>query len=101
MTVFHWHGDTFDIPSGGHCLGSSAGCRNQAFIVGDRILGLQYHLEMTPSGLSAIIDNCREELAAAVWIQSEDKIVQGSEHLIGNNLVMEQILDRLEGLVEK
>ena len=65
MTVFHWHGDTFDIPSGGTCLASSAGCRNQAFIVGDRILGLQYHLEMTPSGLSAIIDNCRRNSSPA------------------------------------
>ncbi len=95
MTVFHWHGDTFDIPSGGLCLGSSGGCRNQAFIVGDRILGLQYHLEMTPPGLSAIIDNCREELVSGRWIQSEEKLVQCSDKLMNNNLVMERILDIL------
>ena len=101
MTVFHWHGDTFDIPSGGTCLGSSAGCRNQAFIVGDRILGLQYHLEMTPSGLSAIIDNCRQELVSGTWIQAAEKIMQCGDQLKNCNLVMEQILDILAHRVAK
>ncbi len=101
MTVFHWHGDTFDIPPGGKRLGSSGGCRNQAFIFGDRILGLQYHLEMTPPGLSAIIDNCREELVDAEWTQSEEEITRVSHHLTRNNRVIEQILDRLADLTEK
>ncbi len=101
MTVFHWHGDTFDIPSGGKCFGSSEACRHQAFIAGDRILGLQYHLEMTPSALSSIIHNCREELVDAEWIQSEEEITRASHYLTRNNRVMEQVLDRLADLAEK
>ena len=99
--VFHWHGDTFDIPAGGMHLCSSRACRNQAFAVGDRILGLQFHLEMTQSGLSAIIDNCRHELVETPWIQSEDEIVRGSSSLTENNRVMEQVLDTFEDLVMK
>ena len=45
MTVFHWHQDTFDIPSGADRLYESSGCRNQAFSIDDRIFGLQFHLE--------------------------------------------------------
>ena len=46
MTVFHWHGDRFEIPAGAQHLMSSAACDNQAFIYGEHVLALQFHLEM-------------------------------------------------------
>jgi len=51
-TVFHWHGETFDLPSGAELLATSAGCRHQAYRIGDRIYGLQFHLEVTPQMIS-------------------------------------------------
>jgi GMP synthase-like glutamine amidotransferase len=47
-TVFHWHGETFDLPPGAELLASSALCRHQAFRVKSFIYGLQFHLEVTP-----------------------------------------------------
>jgi GMP synthase (glutamine-hydrolysing) len=47
MTVFQWHGDTFDLPSGAVHLAQSPLCRNQAFRVGPSAYGLQFHIEMT------------------------------------------------------
>ncbi len=47
--VFHWHGETFDLPSASVWLASSARCRNQAFRHGDRTYAFQFHLETTPA----------------------------------------------------
>jgi GMP synthase-like glutamine amidotransferase len=47
-TVLHWHGETFDMPSGAEWLAWSDACRNQAFRVGSGVYGLQFHLEVTP-----------------------------------------------------
>ena len=57
-TVFHWHGETFDLPAGAELLASSDRCRNQAFRLGDRVYGLQFHLEVTPS---MIADWCLQD----------------------------------------
>ena len=50
-TVFHWHGETFDLPPGAELLAHSEACRNQAYRVGENVYGLQYHLEVTPEML--------------------------------------------------
>jgi GMP synthase (glutamine-hydrolysing) len=46
-TVLHWHGDTFDLPVGARLLASSELCPNQAFRLGRRQFGLQFHGEST------------------------------------------------------
>lgn len=56
--MFHWHGDTFDLPRGAELLASSEVCRHQAFRVGRNIYGLQFHLEVTPG---MIADWCTED----------------------------------------
>lgn len=45
--VFHWHGDTFDLPPGATLLASSARYANQAFRFGSNFYGLQFHVEVT------------------------------------------------------
>jgi GMP synthase (glutamine-hydrolysing) len=47
-TVLHWHGETFDLPAGAEWLAYSEACPHQAFRVGDKVYGLQFHLEVTP-----------------------------------------------------
>jgi len=58
--IFHWHGETFDVPTGAELLASSSACHHQAFRWGDRVYGLQFHAEVTP----AMIEQwCREDAA--------------------------------------
>lgn len=73
-TVFHWHGETFDLPKGAIRLARSAVCENQAFQFRQNVIGLQFHLETTPESMGAIVANCRHELVESTYVQSEATI---------------------------
>ena len=62
--TFQWHGDTFSIPPGGERILTGPHCENQAYVVGDRHLGLQCHVEMTPDMIESWLGSGREELEA-------------------------------------
>lgn len=72
--VFHWHGETFDLPTGAVRLAMSEGCENQAFQLGRSVIGLQFHLEFTPESAQQIVSHCRAELIPAKYVQSEASI---------------------------
>ena len=44
--VFHWHGDSYELPRGATHLASSAAYAQQAFRFGPRAYGLQFHVEL-------------------------------------------------------
>ncbi len=92
-TVFHWHGETFDLPSGAIRLAKSAGCQNQAFQVGKNVIGLQFHLETTPEAVDLIIKNCRSELVDGEYVQTEKamRAIPKATYAILNK-VMDEVL---------
>jgi GMP synthase-like glutamine amidotransferase len=44
--VLHWHGDMFELPGRARLLASTPTCPNQAFQLGSRMFGLQFHCEV-------------------------------------------------------
>ena len=88
----HWHGDTFDIPPSAEPLGSTSACPNQGFVLGDKIIALQFHPEMTKAAVADLVDNCRSELVPSTWVQSEDQILAGCSNLALANEIMERLL---------
>lgn len=101
LPVFHWHGETFDIPDLPGIVepfAFSEGCKNQAFRIGSGI-ALQFHLEATPESMDAMLVNGAEEIKASTkskFVQNVKEINKASATAIGPaNALLVNILDYL------
>jgi len=70
FTVFHWHGDTFDLPNGAIRLASSKYYLNQAFQYKSAV-GLQFHLEVNEEMINLWLDNTEEKLQKISYIDPQ------------------------------
>ena len=80
-TVFHWHGDTFDIPEGARCIFTSDVCKNQCLIYNERTLGLQFHLEVTENLLECMIISGSDEIVPGGSVQNENQMRVGASNI--------------------
>jgi GMP synthase-like glutamine amidotransferase len=75
LLAFHWHGDTFHLPRGATLLAETFACRNQAFAYGNKVVGLQFHLDFTRENVEKLIENCTAELVEAPYIQTPEQML--------------------------
>ena len=95
IKVFHWHGDTFDLPDGARQIAWSAACRNQGFVCGTRVVGLQFHLEITPEGLQDLIANGRDDLQPGPYVQSPEAMQSAQGNYAPNHDLLRAILEQM------
>ncbi len=97
LTVFHWHGDTFDLPQNVIHIAESVATPNQAFLYKEKVLALQFHFEMDEKAINMMLDHTGNKLLKDRYVQLVDEIVAGKQYIEKNNRIMFMILDYLEG----
>ena len=93
FNAYHWHGDTFDIPSGATNFLASQGCSNQAFIYGESTLGLQFHLEMLPSNVQGIYQECGNPDKQGDYVQSLEDMLSPMEFFQQANKITQTLME--------
>jgi GMP synthase (glutamine-hydrolysing) len=86
--IFQLHGDTFDIPKTAVHLASSELFRGQAFRYGEKVYGLQFHLEVDQAMIHRWLDNKKNqhEIANANGKLSIEQIRLETEQYISHSM---------------
>lgn len=92
IEVFHWHGDTFELPDRAVLLASSKACQHQAFRLGNSVFGFQFHLETTFESAAALIKHCVEDLDNSQYVQDAGVILQDEQKFARINCAMSEVL---------
>ncbi len=95
IEVFHWHGDTFDLPDCAGHIARSAACAHQAFVFRERVVGLQFHLETTALSAGQLLAHCAEEIVPGPFIQTAPALIADSRKFAGINALMHLLLDNI------
>ena len=95
-TLFQWHGDTFDIPTGAIHLATSRHCINQAFRYGGNVYGFQFHLEVDAAMILRWlkVPENRREIASLYGDIDPDRIHRETSQHIDR---LHQLSDRVFG----
>ena len=75
LTVMHWHGDTFTLPAGARRVAESEACTQQAFVFGDRVIGLQFHLEMGQLEVADLSEALAADLVPGRYVQKREQLL--------------------------
>jgi GMP synthase-like glutamine amidotransferase len=97
FTPLHWHGETFDLLHEAQLLAKSKITENQAFAVGQRVLGLQFHMEATEESVRALLKGAAHEIGYGVFQQLPDMIVAGLNQCANLRPLLDTVLGRLTG----
>lgn len=98
---FFWHGDFFDLPGGAEPVASSEAHHVQGFVLGN-CLGLQFHLEATPTWTRRLVKRDAHELVAGRFIQSAERICAATPQCYSeNHRLLDRVMDRWLALDQK
>lgn len=94
--VFHWHGDTFNLPMNSVHLASSEAYSSQAFAYDSNVYGFQFHLEFTPQTVQSLIKAELKEQIGGPYIQTKSGMTVNKENFNHNRFLLFSFLDALQ-----
>jgi GMP synthase-like glutamine amidotransferase len=95
LEVFHWHGETFSLPADSMHLLRSEACENQAFAVGPKVLGLQFHCEMTSQALREMLEGDADGIGTGRYVQGPEQMRAEAERAVPMTRVLHAVLSVL------
>jgi GMP synthase-like glutamine amidotransferase len=94
FVAFHWHHDVVSLPPDGTLLAVSAVCPNQAFAIGNRALGVQFHPEITERKARAFVDKAMPS-SGGTYVQSPAEIFADASFFANQIAILDRILKNL------
>jgi GMP synthase-like glutamine amidotransferase len=95
FTPFHWHSDTFTPPPGAVHLAGSEACAQQAFAIDARIVGLQFHLEVSGEMTQEWLRHMGADLVERRFVQRPEALLWEPGRFERGNRLLDTILDAI------
>ncbi|WP_243310672.1 type 1 glutamine amidotransferase [Fundidesulfovibrio agrisoli] len=93
---FHWHGETFSIPRGATLLAESDACAHQAFAVGAKLVGVQFHFETTLASMEQFLAGAGDDLGQGGYVQTAEQMREGAAlHMAALEAMLFRLLDNM------
>ncbi len=101
--VFHWHEDTFELPADAELLATGDRVQNQAFRVGERTWGVQWHFEVDRPELEHWLDTFSAEGDLKTdWGKSTDEVRAEADAFLADHEVRgRELFARFVGVVRE
>jgi GMP synthase (glutamine-hydrolysing) len=97
--VFHWHEDTFELPHGAELLARGDDVPMQAFRMGERAWGVQFHLEIDRPELDLWLKAAGEDVVRAWGSTTEQLIDDAGRHLDAQEAKAREVFRRFADVV--
>ena len=75
LSVFQFHGYSFETPKDAFNFASSEACEHQGFLWGSSAIGLQFHPESTPEW---VLECAHEKHPLGSFVQSASQMIEGN-----------------------
>lgn len=95
LTVFHLHGDTYELPPDGVNLATSAAYEQQAFRWGELVYGFQFHLEFTEAIISRLAtEPDSQRYITEAGADPKQLVADSAKHVAALTEVADQVFGR-------